>query len=53
MISAIGLNVNALKKEPFSGSHQGMRYYLRAKVDVLTVFLYPEPWSFERTPDED
>ncbi|WP_346663296.1 GNAT family acetyltransferase [uncultured Merdimonas sp.] len=53
MISAIGLNVNALKKEPFSGSHQGMRYYLRAKDDVLTVFLYPEPWSFERTPDED
>ena len=30
-----------LKKEPFSGSHHGMRY------------VYPEPWCFEDTPDEE
>ncbi len=52
MISTIGLNIKALKKEPFSGSHHGMRYYLRTKDDVLSVFLYPEPWSFERTPEK-
>ena len=53
MISTIGLNIKALKKEPFSGSHHGMRYYLCTKDDVLSVFLYPEPWSFERTPDKE
>lgn len=53
MISTVGLNIKALKKEPFSGSHHGMRYYLRAADDTLSVFLYPEPWSFERTPDEE
>ena len=53
MISTIGLNTKALKKEPFSGSHHGMRYYLCTKDDVLSVFLYPEPWSFERTPDKE
>ena len=30
-----------------------MRYYLRTADDTLSVFLYPEPWSFERTPDEE
>nr|WP_307998633.1 GNAT family acetyltransferase [uncultured Merdimonas sp.] len=53
MVSTIGLNIKALKKEPFSGSYQGMRYYLYTKEDTLSVFLYPEPWSFERTPEED
>ena len=53
MISTIGLNIKALKKEPFSGSHHGMRYYLRTEGDTLSAFLYPEPWSFERTPEEE
>ena len=53
MISTVGLNIKALKKEPFSGSYHGMRYYLRTADDTLSVFLYPEPWSFERTPDEE
>lgn len=53
MISTVGLNIKALKKEPFSGSHHGMRYYLRTADDTLSVFLYPEPWSFERTPDKE
>ncbi|GEM_PF-155187 len=46
--------VNGLKKEPFSGCHQGMRYFFRCdeSKETFTVFVYPEPWSFERTPDE-
>lgn len=51
MISTIGLCIKALKKEPFSGSHHGMRYFVTAKDDILSVFIYPEPWSFEKTPD--
>lgn len=53
MISTISLCIKALKKEPFSGSHHGMRYFLTAKEEVLSVFIYPEPWSFEKTPDEE
>ena len=52
MIPTLGLSLKALKKEPFSGSHCGMRYYLTATGDTLTAFLYPEPWCFEATPEE-
>lgn len=52
MISTIGLSVKALKKEPFSGSHCGMRYYLTASGDTLSTYIYPEPWCFESTPED-
>ena len=46
-----------LKKEPFSGSHNGMRYYFRGddgkNSTTFTVYIYPEPWCFEDTPDEE
>ena len=53
MISIMGLTVKALKKEPFSGSYHGMRYYLNTSDDTLNVWIYPEPWCFEQTPEED
>lgn len=45
--------VNGLKKEPFSGCHQGMRYYFLCddSKESFTAFVYPEPWCFEQTPD--
>lgn len=52
MISTLGLSIKALKKEPFSGSHCGMRYYLILADERLTVYLYPEPWCFEATPED-
>ena len=52
MISTLGLSIKALKKEPFSGSHCGMRYYLTLTDERLTVYLYPEPWCFEATPED-
>ena len=51
MISTHGLSVTALKKEPFSGSHGGMRYYLAASGESLSAYIYPEPWCFEAAPD--
>lgn len=46
-----------LKKEAFSGSHHGMRYYMKGdngkESTTFTVFLYPEPWCFEETPEEN
>lgn len=47
--------VNGLKKEPFSGCHHGMRYYFLCddSKESFTAFVYPEPWCFEQTPDEE
>ena len=52
MIKVIGLNTKVLKKEPFSGSHHGMRFFMRAENDILHVWVYPEPWCFEQTSDD-
>lgn len=32
-----------------------MRYFFRSDEsrETFTVFVYPEPWSFEQTPDEE
>lgn len=46
-----------LKKEAFSGSHKGMRYLMNGddgkNSTTFTVWIYPEPWCFEQTSDED
>lgn len=54
MIDQGYMQVKGLKKEPFCGSHYGMRYYLRADEDksTFTAFVYPEPWCFEDTSEE-
>ena len=45
-----------LKKEPFSGSHNGMRYFFCGddgkNSTTFTVYIYPEPWCFEQTRKE-
>lgn len=49
------------KKTHFTGSYGGMRYYItKAREsdaedapDVLRAIIYPEPYNFEHTPDED
>lgn len=57
MIDKKLIPVNGLKKEPFSGSHNGMRYLFRGdngrESTSFTVFVYPEPWCFEQTPNEE
>ena len=53
MITAPGLSVNFLKKEAYTGSHAGIRYYLCSAGDTLKACIYPEPWCFEATPEED
>ena len=42
----------SLKKMPYSGSYHGMRYYLTVEDDVLKTYVYPEPFCFEKTPEE-
>ena len=55
MIDKKLIPVGGLNKEPFSGSHHGMRYLFRCdeSKETFTVFVYPEPWSFEKTSNEN
>ena len=53
MIATPGLSVNFLKKEAYTGSHAKTRYYLCSAGDTLKACVYPEPWCFEATPDEE
>ncbi len=55
MIDKKLIPVGGLKKEPFSGCHHGMRYFFRSdeSKETFSVFVYPEPWSFEATPEEE
>ena len=55
MIDKTLIPVGGLKKEPFSGSHNGMRYFFQCddSKETFFVYIYPEPWSFEKTPEEE
>jgi len=52
MLETSGLSTKFLKKETFSGSHHGMRYTIKKTEEGMVVFVYAEPWSFEKTPEE-
>ena len=52
------LSMEYLKKSEFSGSHQGMRYRLEGVTlgegdKQLLVTVWPEPFNFFKTPDEE
>lgn len=51
------LSVPYLKKTSFTGSFQGMRFLLRMEKreekNILSVFCWEEPFSFDATKDED
>ena len=49
--------VNYLKKETFTGSHKGMRFRMEKSQPqedqtVLLVTVWPEPYGFDATPQE-
>lgn len=51
------LSMEYLKKTEFTGSHQGMRYRLEGVSSEdgqkLRVTVWPEPFNFFKTPDEE
>ena len=53
MIVTTGLSPKFLKKEAYFGSHAGMRYTLKFDGEKIIVYVYPEPWCLEATPEED
>lgn len=46
------LPLQFLKKSPFYGSQNNMRYLLDKQQDQLIVCIYPGPYGFQATPDE-
>ena len=46
------ISINAIKKEPFTGSESGMRYRFEKADDFLKTSVYPEPFAFEKTDPE-
>lgn len=52
MIQREKLKLNYIKREPQSGSFQGMRFTIRSEEGDLLVLLYPEPYCLEKTPKE-
>ena len=51
------LSMAYLKKTEYTGCHQGMRYRLEKKtkddVDQLLVTVWPEPFNYANTPEEE
>lgn len=45
-----------LKKSPYTGSFQGIRYRIqKEEIDEqlhLKAFVWPEPFAFDKTPEE-
>lgn len=53
MITKMGMPFAGLKKAGFSGSHKGMRFFVKSyEDDTITAFVYPEPYNFENTQDD-
>ena len=41
-----------IKKEPMTGSYEGMRYKLSKKGEAIEVCIWPEPYNFHTTKEE-
>lgn len=52
MIEDHNLPLNYIKKENLTGSYQGMRYMFTKQEEGLVVYIWPEPYCFEKTADE-
>lgn len=53
MITKMGMPFGGLKKAGFTGSHKGMRFFVKSlEEDKITAFVYPEPYSFDNTPED-
>lgn len=51
------ISLNYIKKERYTGSNDGVRFMLEKKSeegqeDQILVCLWPEPFSYEKTEDE-
>lgn len=53
MITKMGMPFGGLKKAGFSGSHKGMRFFVKSfEEGQITAYVYPEPNNFDNTPED-
>ena len=63
-LSLIHISISFLKKEPFTGSYQGMRYRIEKtetpiaedsdeKKTVLGVCIWPQPFCYDKTEETE
>ncbi len=54
MITKTGMPFSGLAGAGFSGSYRGMRFFMKSyDKENITVYVYPEPYNFEKTKDEN
>lgn len=54
MITKMGMPYEGLAKAGFTGSNEGMRFFVKSYEEgKLTAFVFPEPNSFVNTPEEE
>ena len=53
MIRKEDLSYQFIKKEPLTGSCDGMRYYIAMGKDYIRACTYPDRLCFVRTPEEE
>ena len=41
------------KKEAYTGSMKGMRYRVKKEEEEFSAVVYPEPYCYEATPEEN
>jgi hypothetical protein len=44
--------IQFFKKEAYTGSMKGMRYRVKKEEEELSAVVYPEPYCYEATPEE-
>lgn len=47
------ININYIKKEPYTGSFNKHRYRVWKEEDSIKVCLYPDIFCFEKTSEDD
>ena len=54
MITKLGMPFKGLKDAGFSGSYKGMRFFVKSfEEEKITAFVYPEPYNFDKTPEDN
>ena len=53
MIRKEELSYPFIKKEPLTGSFQGMRYHISMGKDCIRACTYPDLFCFLKTPEEE
>lgn len=47
------ININYVKKEPYTGSYNNKRYRVWKEEDNIKVCIYPDKFCFDKTPEDD